>query len=106
MLGHGGGRDKKAPGMVGRAHRLVINGGFTVAAIDAPGHGGRPRTTTDEREIAALRRARVAGEPVGPIVVRYNADIAERAVPEWRAALDALQELPDMAPKGRSASSA
>jgi hypothetical protein len=28
--------------------------------------------------------------------VRYNAEIARRAVPEWRAALDALQELPEI----------
>jgi hypothetical protein len=96
LMGHGGGEDKRAPAMAGRAHRLVCGGGFTVATIDAPGHGGRPRTATDEREIAALRRAMATGEPVGPIVVRYNADIAQRAVPEWRATLDAVQELPEI----------
>jgi hypothetical protein len=86
--------------MVGRAHRLVSNGGFTVATIDAPGHAGRPRTATDEQEIAALRQAMAAGEPVGPIVVPYNADIAERAVPEWQATLDALQERPEIGAEG------
>jgi len=101
LMGHGGGTNKRAPGMVGRAHRLVTNGGFTVAAIDAPGHGGRPRTATDEQEIAALRQAMAAGEPVGPIVVRYNADIAERAVPDWQATLDALQELPEIGADGQ-----
>jgi pimeloyl-ACP methyl ester carboxylesterase len=100
LLGHGGGTHKRAPGMVGRAHRLVTDGGFVVATIDAPGHGGRPRTATDEREIATMQRAMAAGEPVGPIVVRYNADIAERAVPEWRATLDALQELPEIGTAG------
>jgi pimeloyl-ACP methyl ester carboxylesterase len=100
LLGHGGGRDSKAPPMVGRALRLVTDCGFTVAAIDAPGHGGRPRTATDEREIAAMQRAMAAGEPVGPIVVPYNADIAERAVPEWQATLDALQELPEIGTGG------
>lgn len=96
LMGHGGGSGKKAPAMVGRARRLVTNGGFTVAAIDAPGHGGRPRTAYDEQEVAALYRAREAGEPLGPIVVRYNAVIAERAVPEWQATLDALQQLPEI----------
>ncbi|HEY7595548.1 MAG TPA: alpha/beta hydrolase [Actinophytocola sp.] len=96
LLGHGGGRTSKAPGMTGRAHRLVTDCGFSVAAIDAPGHGGRPRTATDEREIAAMQQAMTAGEPVGSIVVPYNADIAERAVPEWQATLDALQELPEI----------
>jgi pimeloyl-ACP methyl ester carboxylesterase len=100
LLGHGGGRDSKAPPMAGRAHRLVTDCGFTVAAIDAPGHGGRPRTEVDEREIAALQRAMAAGEPVGPIVVPYNLHLAERAVPEWRATLDALQKLPEIGGAG------
>ncbi|WP_182875519.1 dienelactone hydrolase family protein [Microbispora sp. H10670] len=100
LLGHGGGQDSRAPGVAGRAARLVGDGGFHVAAIDAPGHGGRPRTEDDEREIAALRRAMAAGEPVNPIVVSFNAGIARRAVPEWRAALDALQELPEIGAGG------
>ncbi|HEY7814602.1 MAG TPA: arylamine N-acetyltransferase [Nakamurella sp.] len=96
QMGHGGGTHKKAPAMVGRAHRLVTGCGFHVATIDAPGHGGRPRTATDEREIAALRQAGAAGEPEGPIVVRYNGHLAELAVPEWRATLDALPDLPEI----------
>lgn len=100
LLGHGGGRDSKAPPTVGRARRLVTDGGFAVAAIDAPGHGGRPRTTYDEQEIAAMRQAMAAGVPVGPIVMRYNAAIAARAVPEWQATLDALQGLPDIGADG------
>jgi pimeloyl-ACP methyl ester carboxylesterase len=100
LLGHGGGTHKKWPGMVGRAHRLVTGCGFHVACIDAPGHGGRPRTAYDEQEIAALYQARAAGEPEGPIVVRYNAHLAERAVPEWQATLDALQELPEIGAEG------
>ncbi|MFI1740012.1 alpha/beta hydrolase family protein [Streptomyces sioyaensis] len=100
LMGHGGGMHKKAPAMVGRAHRIVAHCGFHVATIDAPGHGGRPRTEVDEREIAALHEAMAAGEPVGPIVVRYNAHLAERAVPEWQATLDALQELPEIGTDG------
>ncbi|MFJ6835600.1 alpha/beta hydrolase [Streptomyces sp. NPDC091209] len=100
LMGHGGGTHKRAPGMTGRALRLVTDGGFNVATIDAPGHGGRPRTAHDEREIAELYRARAAGEPEGPVVVRYNAHLAERAVPEWQATLDALQELPEIGPEG------
>ncbi|WP_369386849.1 alpha/beta hydrolase [Streptomyces sp. CG1] len=100
LMGHGGGTHKKWPGMTGRAHRLVTDGGFHVAVIDAPGHGDRPRTAHDEKEIAALYRARAAGEPEGPVVVRYNAHLAERAVPEWRATLDALQELPEIGAAG------
>jgi pimeloyl-ACP methyl ester carboxylesterase len=100
LMGHGGGTHKKWPAMVGRAELLVRDGGFHVAVIDAPGHGGRPRTPYDEQEIAALFAARAAGEPEGPVVVRYNAQLAERAVPEWRATLDALQELPEIGTDG------
>jgi pimeloyl-ACP methyl ester carboxylesterase len=100
LMGHGGGTHKRWPAMTGRAERLVNGGGFHVAVIDAPGHGDRPRTAHDEQEIAALLRAREAGEPEGPVVVRYNAHLAERAVPEWRATLDALQELPEIGADG------
>src|SRR3954454_20047841 len=100
LMGHGGGGDKRAPGMVARAHRFVTDCGFIVAAIDAPGHGDRPRTAHDEQEIAELQQAMAAGEPVGPIVVRYNAHLAERAVPEWQATLDALQQLPQIGADG------
>lgn len=92
LLGHGGGNHRKSPAMSGRAERLVA-AGFSAVSIDAPGHGGRPLTAHDEREIAEMHRLMAAGEPVGPVVVRYNAHLAERAVPEWQATLDALLEL-------------
>ena len=100
LMGHGGGNHSKAPAMAGRAERLVNGGGFHVATIDAPGHGDRPRTPHDEREIALMQGKMAAGEPVGEIVVRYNAHLAERAVPEWLATLDALQELPEIGTEG------
>ncbi|MEU3460757.1 alpha/beta hydrolase [Streptomyces sp. NPDC006733] len=99
LMTHGGGNHKKHPAMSGRARRLVRDG-FHVAVLDAPGHGDRPRTAHDEAEVAELFRARAAGEPEGPIVVRYNAHLAELAVPEHRAALDALQQLPQIGPGG------
>ncbi|MGW4562904.1 alpha/beta hydrolase family protein [Streptomyces sp. NPDC004561] len=100
LMGHGGGTHKRWPAMTGRAHLLVTRCGFHVACIDAPGHGDRPRTAHDEREIDALFEAREAGEPEGPIVVRYNAHLAQRAVPEWQATLDALQGLPEIGAEG------
>lgn len=100
LMGHGGGAHKKHRAMAGRARLLVTGCGFHVAVIDAPGHGDRPRTAQDEREIAELRAAQAAGEPEGPVVVRYNARLAELAVPEWRATLDALQELPEIDAEG------
>ncbi|MER5525218.1 alpha/beta hydrolase [Streptomyces sp. NPDC002677] len=100
LMGHGGGTHKRWPAMTGRARLLVAGCGFHVACVDAPGHGDRPRTAYDEREIAELYRARAAGEPEGPVVVRYNAHLAERAVPEWQAILDALQALPEIGAGG------
>ncbi|MFE7316592.1 alpha/beta hydrolase [Streptomyces sp. NPDC057555] len=100
LMGHGGGAHKKHPAMAGRAQRLVTGCGFHVAVIDAPGHGDRPRTAYDEQEIAELRKAQAAGEPEGPVVVRYNARLAELAVPEWQATLDALQGLPEIGADG------
>jgi len=100
LMGHGGGNHKKHPAMAGRARRLVTGCGFHVAVIDAPGHGDRARSAHDEQEIAELFRARAAGEPEGPTVVRYNAHLAELAVPEWQATLDALQGLPEIGTGG------
>jgi hypothetical protein len=96
LMGHGGGLHKKAPGLVARAHHAVTVCGFTVAAIDAPGHGDRPRNAEDDRWVGALRQARAAGEPIRPFVVEYNSSLAERAVPEWQATIDALQALPEI----------
>src|SRR5690349_9321946 len=95
LLAHGGGQHKQAPNVLGRARRLVTTCGFAAAAIDAPGCGDRPRTEQDERFIAELR-GRMAGEPVGPLVARYNGAQAEQAVPEWRTTLDGLQAQPGL----------
>ncbi len=93
LLGHGGGQHKKAPGLVARAHHYVTACGFVVAAIDAPGHGDRPRSERDERLVAGIREGRAAGDPIGPLIARYNTELSVRAVPEWRTTLDALQKL-------------
>ena len=100
LLCHGGGQHSRAPGLVARAHRYVTSCGFVVAAIDAPGHGDRPRTDQDDRFTAGIRKRVAAGEPVGPELARHNAELAVRAVPEWRAALDGIQELDFIGPVG------
>lgn len=100
LMAHGGGQHKRAPGILGRARRFVTGCGFHAAAIDAPGHGDRPRTAEDEQQVAVLRRAQAAGEPVGPAVARLHLALAARAVPEWQATLDALQELPEIGAGG------
>ena len=66
LMGHGGGLHKYAPGLVPRARRAVAGDGsgdgFTVAAIDAPGHGDRPRSDQDQPQVDATGPAHAAGE--------------------------------------------
>src|SRR5262249_32161313 len=57
LMGHGGGLHKRTPALVARAHDAATKWGFTVAAIDAPGHGDRPRTAKDEQSRTELRQA-------------------------------------------------
>jgi NTE family protein len=67
LMGHGGGPHKYAPGLVSQARPAVAgdgsgNGsgdGFTVTAIDAPGHGDRPRS---DQQADAIWRPRTAAE--------------------------------------------
>jgi dienelactone hydrolase len=93
LMGHGGGQHKKAPGVVARARRFAAERGYAAAAVDVPGHGDRP---TDEEydRIATGNQARVAaGEDLAPLIARFQALVARQTVPEWRAVLDAVQEL-------------
>ncbi|GAA1095907.1 hypothetical protein GCM10009663_43860 [Kitasatospora arboriphila] len=107
LSGHGGGTHKKHPAMAGRARLLVAGGGFHVACVDAPATGDRPRTPHDEREIAELYRARAAGEPEGPVVVRYNAHAAgHRRCPSGGPSWTPSSGCRRSAPTGRSAGSA
>ncbi len=71
--------------------------GLRACALDVAGHGSRLRTPYDEEQVAALHAARRAGEPIGPIVERYNTDLARRTVPEWRALLAGLLAAPEIA---------
>ncbi|MGW5362006.1 dienelactone hydrolase family protein [Actinopolymorpha pittospori] len=101
LMGHGGGLHKKTPALMARAHDAVNTWGFTVVAIDAPGHGDRPLTAEDEQARADLRQAMMAGdsERIKSVSVRYGTSLAERAVPEWQETLDALQKLPEIGPE-------
>ncbi|MDQ8702825.1 alpha/beta hydrolase [Streptomyces sp. LHD-70] len=93
LMGHGGGQHKKAPGIEFRARRFVTECGFAVVAVDVPGHGDRPKDEEYDR-IATGNAARVAaGEELAPLIAGFQAMVARRTVPEWRAVLDAVQEL-------------
>ncbi|HEX3647752.1 MAG TPA: alpha/beta hydrolase [Pseudonocardiaceae bacterium] len=93
LLGHGGGRHKKAPGVLARARRFVLELGFAAASLDVPNHGDRPMDEALNR-IATDNQARVeAGADLYPLIADFQAMVARRTVPEWQAFLDAAQEL-------------
>jgi alpha-beta hydrolase superfamily lysophospholipase len=97
LMGHGGGLHKKTPAQVTRARDAVTRWGFHVAAIDAPGHGDRPRTPADDEARAEFREAAADRERFKAASIRYAHSLVERAVPEWRTTIDALaKELPDI----------
>ncbi|MFF4382760.1 dienelactone hydrolase family protein [Kitasatospora sp. NPDC001547] len=100
LLGHGGGQHKLGPGQVDRARRCVRRHGFAALALDAPGHGERPRSAQDERFATEIGELIAAGRPISAWVARHTAALAERAVPEWVAVLDALGERGEWGDRG------
>ena len=96
LLGHPGGLRAMYPRLVARARHCAAEG-FAAATIELPGSGDRPRSAVADEARADLRRAVEAGEPVDDeIVDRLVLPLVEQAVPEWRAALDALLALPEI----------
>ncbi|MFF4818213.1 alpha/beta hydrolase [Kitasatospora sp. NPDC001309] len=99
LMAHNNGLPRREPRLVARA-RYTAAQGYAAAAIDAPGCGDRPRTEAAEQARADLRGAMRAGEPrevVDVILEALVGPLVEAAVPEWRAALDALLTLPEVA---------
>jgi hypothetical protein len=96
LVGHPGGLHKTRSRLVGRARHYAAEYGFAAAAIELPGSGDRPRSAAAEQARADLQRAMRAGEPVDEIVDALVLPLAEKAVPEWQAALDALLSLPEI----------
>jgi dienelactone hydrolase len=93
LMGHGGGQHKKAPGIAARAHRFAAEGGFAVAAVDAPNHGDRPKDEEFVR-VATENRARMAaGEDTAALVAALHDLLAGQAVAEWQAVITAVQAL-------------
>lgn len=97
LSAHNGGLHKRESRLVTRARYLAAEYGFAVAAIDAPGHGERPRSAGDEHHRAELRRAIEARESIDDIVDAMIVPLVDQAVPEWQAAVDALLSLPEIA---------
>jgi dienelactone hydrolase len=86
LIGHGGSQSRSAPGIGEVAKRFAREHAFTAAAIDGPIHGAR----------------RSDGGQLGPHVQQEFRDMWERdtridfMVEDWRKALDALEQLPEV----------
>ncbi|MFF4498573.1 alpha/beta hydrolase [Streptomyces sp. NPDC001272] len=82
------------PRLAARARQAVADG-FAAATIELPGSGDRPRWAAAEQARADLREALRAGGPVSEeIVDALVLPLVDKAVPEWRTALDAFLALP------------
>jgi dienelactone hydrolase len=93
LMGHGGGEHKKAPGITALARRFVAECGFAVVAVDVPSHGDRPKVEEYDRIVTENRARGEAGAELAPLIAGFQALVARQTVPEWRALLDAVQEL-------------
>lgn len=96
LIAHNNGLPRRDGRLVARARFLAAEHGYAVASIDAAGCGDRPRSAADEEARADLRRALQAGEPVDALLESLVGPLVEGAAPEWRTALDALLDLPDV----------
>lgn len=96
LVGHPGGLDRMHPRLAARA-RYAAREGFASATLELPGAGERPRSPDAEHARADLQQALAEGRRVDDgIVDRLVLPLVEQAVPEWRAALDALLPLPGL----------
>lgn len=92
LMGHGGSQHKKIGTLAARARQYAQRLGYATLAIDAPGHGDR--ISREQAEILAKEvgeRVRGIGRTGGPSteMMKTMAERTQRAVPEWKAALDA-----------------
>lgn len=96
LMGHGGSQHKKIGALAARARQYAQRLGYATLAIDAPGHGDRISREQAERLAREVgERVRGIGGTGGPSaeMMKTMAERAQRAIPEWKAALDAAQSL-------------
>ncbi|HLK25715.1 MAG TPA: hypothetical protein VKT30_13760 [Caulobacteraceae bacterium] len=94
LMGHGGSQHKKTPTLAARARRYAKALGYATLAIDAPAHGdriSREEAVAMAREVGARVRGETPAQTVDPERFRQMLRRSQKAVPEWKAALDAAQ---------------
>lgn len=93
LFGHGGSQHKKVAHIPSFAKRLAAHGWASVA-IDAPDHGDR--APAEEHQLEPLERATRAQQRMRTLSGEQLKQRQNQAVAEWRATLDAVEELPDV----------
>jgi len=96
LMGHGGSQHKKIGSLAARARIYARKFGYATLAIDAPGHGdriSREQAAKLAQEVGARVTGAAGATPFSPEMARAMAQRAEQAVPEWKAALDAVQSI-------------
>jgi len=96
VMGHGGSQHKKTLGIRTRAGEYARNLGYATLAVDAPGHGDRISRKQAARlaeEVGARVMGRADARPMDPSRLKMMVERSRQVVPEWKAALDAVQEL-------------
>lgn len=93
LMGHGGSQHKKVANIEAAAVSHAQTLGYATVAIDAPGHGDRvSREDAETARRAALDAGKAAREGRPPRASRIPGNSA-KAVAEWKATLDAVQQL-------------
>lgn len=82
LLGHGGSQNKRSDHILALGRRLVRHADFAATAIDAIAHGERDSVGTISQEERSKRTSSDAG--------------AQEMIEDWKATLDALQELDEV----------
>lgn len=95
LMAHNNGLPHRDARLVARARHHAA-WGYAVVSIDAAGCGDRPRTPEADRRRDDVRRAVRAGEPADDALEALVGPLVAGAVPEWRAVLEALLELPEL----------
>jgi len=96
LMGHGGSQHKKIGTLAARAKQFAQRLGYATLAIDAPGHGDRiSREAAEKLAKEVGDRVRGIGVSGGPSaeMLKTMAERTQRAIPEWKAALDAALTL-------------
>ncbi len=91
LIGHGAAQHKRSPSVLSLGRRFVRHLGCAVVAIDLPHHG--ERTPLAERGLSFEERQALVGPSAFGL---RNHDATQQAVGDWKAVIDALQQLDDV----------